>query len=460
MTNRERWEELQARWAQGEPLTPAEESERLSLAEGDALAKKELDIFAALRARADSDGDPVADALIDRVLEQVGATPPLRLVVTGAELGRAVPAAARLRATRRWVVAAVSLAAVAAVATIGWFNRPNPALPIASVVPALPPAVGLKRAELVVSVGEVQVDGQASSSSTRMLAQDQVLTTGNGRACFAIQPGIGVCLDANTRIKLESLTAPHISVRVEQGLALATLSPRTVGETFALLAADVTATARGTVFAARRQGPDTEIVVVEGLVDVVRGAAAAARVGAHTSVLFSSAEGAATHSTISPTTEKRLLDLRSSSGSWPQAALAPAVPPAGSAEQPARPTASALLKAARTEMAAGKSRSALTLYEKLRTAYPSSVEANTVLPTMGKLELDLGQPQRALRSFDAYLAKPGVLAPEALAGKIRALRALGRSAAERSAIEQYVARYPNGLDTPSFRRRLTELEDP
>lgn len=458
MTNRERWEELQARWAQGEPLTPAEERERVSLAEGDPLAKKELDIFAALRARAASEGDLVADAVIARVLEQVGATPPLRLVVPGAEEERAVPAAARLRATRRWVVAAVSLAAVAAVATIGWFNRPTPALPIASAVPPLPPAVGLKRAELVVSAGEVQVDGQAASSST--LAQDQVLTTGSGCACLAIQPGIGVCLDANTRIKLESLTAPHVRVRVEQGLALATLSPRAAGETFALLAADVTATARGTVFAARRQGADTEILVVEGLVDVVRGAAAAARVGAHTAVLFSSAQGAATHSTLSATTEKRLLDLRSSSGIWPQTAPATAVSPAGSAEQPARPTASALLKAARTEMAAGSSRSALILYEKLRTAYPTSVEANTVLPTMGKLELDLGQPQRALRSFDAYLAKPGVLAPEALAGKIRALRALGRSAAERSAIEQYVARYPNGLDTPSFRRRLTELEAP
>lgn len=460
MTSRERWEELQARWAQGEALSPTEERERLSLAEGDVLARRELDIFAALRARADGEGEPLADAIVDRVLAQVGAAPPLRLVAPEGKDGRASPVTSRPRATRRWIVAAASMAAVAALAALGWFNRPQSSPSAASAVPTAPgaaPVASIRSAELVRFTGEVQLDGQAVGSGTRTLTQHQVLTTGNGRACLAIQPGIEVCLDANTRVALDSLTAPHLSVRVEQGLALATLLPRAPRETFALLAADVTATARGTAFAASQQGAVTEILVVEGLVDVVRGAAAAARVGAHTSVSFSSTQGASLRSAISATTEKQLLELKSTTSRWPPTTPSAAAPPVSSAEPLAKPTPSALLKAARSEMAAGSPRSALNLYEKLRAAHPASVEANTVLPTMGKLELDLGQPQRALRFFDAYLTNGGALAPEALAGKIRALRALRRSAAERAAIQQYLVRYPNGLETPLFRRRLAEL---
>lgn len=69
MTSRERrWDELQARWAQGEKLSADEERERRAYAEHDPVARKELEIFAALRARAEEPGDPVADSLVARLL--------------------------------------------------------------------------------------------------------------------------------------------------------------------------------------------------------------------------------------------------------------------------------------------------------------------------------------------------------------------------------------------------------
>jgi hypothetical protein len=44
---------------------------------------------------------------------------------------------------------------------------------------------------------------------------------------------------------------------------------------------------------------------------------------------------------------------------------------------------------------------------------------------VGELQLGgLSDPRGALRSFDAYLAKPGALTEEAQAGRTRALRAL------------------------------------
>jgi hypothetical protein len=76
------------------------------------------------------------------------------------------------------------------------------------------------------------------------------------------------------------------------------------------------------------------------------------------------------------------------------------------------------------------------------------------LVTVGKMELGQNSPARALAAFDAYLRRGGALRPEALGGRIRALRALGRSEEERRAIEQYLASFPNGFEAAALRKRL------
>jgi hypothetical protein len=76
---------------------------------------------------------------------------------------------------------------------------------------------------------------------------------------------------------------------------------------------------------------------------------------------------------------------------------------------------------------------------------------------MGELQLELGQSERALSSFESYLRGSGRLAPEALGGKVSALRALGRTREERAAIEQYLARFPRGFLAPKFEQRLQSL---
>ena len=77
--------------------------------------------------------------------------------------------------------------------------------------------------------------------------------------------------------------------------------------------------------------------------------------------------------------------------------------------------------------------------------------------TVGKLELRQGAPSRALAAFDDYLARGGPLRPEALAGRIRALRALGRTADERRAIEGYLKSYPTGFEAITLKKRLSVL---
>ncbi len=132
--------------------------------------------------------------------------------------------------------------------------------------------------------------------------------------------------------------------------------------------------------------------------------------------------------------------------------------PAGSPER-AESSPKLLLEQARAQLKAGNTAAALARYRELTREFPSSSGARSVLPLMGTLELEQRKnPSQALAYFDAYLSAPGALAQEALSGKIRALRALGRSSEERRAIEQYRARYPTSLEARTLTERLQVLD--
>lgn len=520
MNARERWEELQQRWAQGESLSPAEEQERLDYAAHDPRARRELEAFAALRAYAKAEGEPLSAALIDGVLEAVADGARLR-AVTEREL-RVQPAIPSRR-MGAWFVAAASLALAAA---LGTFALASPGTPkrLATSGPSVAQAVAARfsYAELVLTAGEVLVDGKVRRVDRRALRAGAMLTTGDGRACFTVEPAIDVCLAERTTVLLEALAAPSVRIRVDDGLALASLSRRRPGSSFALLAGDLSATARGTIFSARRERDEAEITVVEGNVQVARGGVSS-QVGTRVRVRTGRG-GALRREPIAADDEARLLRLRPGHALAITAALGfleldskvpgtsvsvdagPRFPlplqtrigagrhllswhdatgqrleswvdvaagesqrssaPLGRTAEVApnlaleKPSAASLLDAARSELGRANPRAALALYEKLRASYPASSEAHTVLPTVGRLRLDLGDAVAALRAFDAYLARPGTLAPEALSGRIRALRALGQRSSERAAIAQYLARYPKGLERPLLERRLAELGGP
>jgi tetratricopeptide (TPR) repeat protein len=99
-------------------------------------------------------------------------------------------------------------------------------------------------------------------------------------------------------------------------------------------------------------------------------------------------------------------------------------------------------------------------YRELIRRHPGSDEARSSLVSLAQVELGkLGRPARALKLFDTYLARAqgGPLALEALLGRARALRALGRTAAERAALERFLDRYPEALQAAEVRGRLESL---
>jgi tetratricopeptide (TPR) repeat protein len=117
----------------------------------------------------------------------------------------------------------------------------------------------------------------------------------------------------------------------------------------------------------------------------------------------------------------------------------------------------ALFAAARAQARLGNPQAARALYRELVARYPGPSTA-AVQVVLGNLEMELGAPEHALTAFEAYLRSGGPLEPEALHGKVRALRTLGRKSDERATIRSYLERYPQGFQAPALRQRLADLE--
>jgi ferric-dicitrate binding protein FerR (iron transport regulator) len=130
-------------------------------------------------------------------------------------------------------------------------------------------------------------------------------------------------------------------------------------------------------------------------------------------------------------------------------------------ESASAPSAAELLVAARERRMRGDLEGQVTAYRELFGKHGASPEAYAALVPYGEIQLArLGDASSALASFDRYLAGRGPLAVEAAYGRLRALRALGRTAEERAAIEAFVGAYPDFAATPSLRERAKSLGAP
>jgi outer membrane protein assembly factor BamD (BamD/ComL family) len=113
-----------------------------------------------------------------------------------------------------------------------------------------------------------------------------------------------------------------------------------------------------------------------------------------------------------------------------------------------------LLARARTARARGEREEAIAAYESLVDDYPRAAASKPSLITLGQLHLSAARPARALEFFDRYLGTKGPLAEEAAYGRIRALRALGRTSEERTAIRSFVDAYPSSSYVGTLQKRL------
>lgn len=130
---------------------------------------------------------------------------------------------------------------------------------------------------------------------------------------------------------------------------------------------------------------------------------------------------------------------------------------ATSAAAPESPAS--LFATANAARRAGRLRDAVSIYQRLESQYPTSVEAPVSLVSAADLLLRLGEPAPALVKLDRYLgaSPPGPLAPEAMFARARCWRALGRPDDERNAWRALTGAFPGSIYEAAARRRLAEL---
>lgn len=140
-----------------------------------------------------------------------------------------------------------------------------------------------------------------------------------------------------------------------------------------------------------------------------------------------------------------------------RSAPAPAPAPAASSETD---SASTLFAAANRARRTGNVSAAKALYSELQSRYPRSSEASISRVTLGTLLLN-GDPVAALASFDAYLASGAqALAAEALVGRARAYRALGRRAESLRTWQEVEARFPTSVYAAEAREMIKTANAP
>lgn len=142
--------------------------------------------------------------------------------------------------------------------------------------------------------------------------------------------------------------------------------------------------------------------------------------------------------------------------------LADTLPAAPASAEPSAtrklPSAKQLAEAAQRERGARDYKETARLYRELLRRYPDSPEAANVPVRLGDLLASTNDHQGALEAYELYLERGAKqLRPEAEYGRIQALRALGRNADERAAIEAFVHARPDDYRSTELATRLAEL---
>lgn len=132
----------------------------------------------------------------------------------------------------------------------------------------------------------------------------------------------------------------------------------------------------------------------------------------------------------------------------------------GAGNDSATLTARELSTRARALRAKGDFKGAAKVFAELLRRYPRHRRSHTARVSLGLLLLDdLRDARGALQQFTRYLSvnRLGALAQEAAYGRIRALRRLGRRAAEIRRLQEFLKQFPLAVQTSAVRRRLRAL---
>jgi hypothetical protein len=271
-------------------------------------------------------------------------------------------------------------------------------------------------------------------------------------SCRVVLDDVTLCLAAGSEARTDQLAGSHAVLNLVRGRAIASLAPRPPGASFAIQTAAANVRAVGTIFSVELDQHGTTVArVLRGEVAVQ---ASAALEGEHLRAGHTLRVGTP-NQTAPLTSDERKRDL----ALLPNEATGVEADPTPDRLGASRPANEDPLARARALRAHRQFAQAAALYESIHAANPQSSSGRAALLGLGELRLsDLRDATGALRAFEAYLASgEGALAREAAYGRIRALRALGRTDQENAAISQFISAYPNGPEAQTLRQRLEAI---
>ena len=423
----ERWTDLSDRHALGQPVAEVEREFLYRHAQTCEQCSREDAAFRGLLAPPGAEAEPsdeVVDGFLRQIAERSAREGQDRIVVPGANPGRV------LVWQRRWVAGASGALAIAAGVAV-WVARSGDA-----AAPAAPVAVQSRPESLIPS--------PATSLAPPATAS----------GCAEVVAGVLACTGEATVITRHEVGSKERFLELERGHIVVSLVPQPEGTSFSIVTAAGRVTAVGTVFSVESRADGTTVArVVEGKVAVRQKDSPTSRpLRAGESLRLGSSKPSAL------TREERERDLALLPAEVREA-LSPATGSSASASGlPQASTPEALLKQALSLRSQGQFRRAADVYRKIYETSPKSAAGDAALVSFGELSLSsLNEPSAALTAFNSYLARGGALSQEAAFGKIRALRALSRTAEERNAIEQFLRQYPSSPQSRVLRQRLTTL---
>ena len=317
--------------------------------------------------------------------------------------------------------------------------------------------------------GELEVDGRVARAGDRLAVGSLIAARGRP-ACFYVEPSVRACLDAGGLMRVAELNSERRRLELLLGKLVSELEPQPHGGSFGVMTQQGAAIAVGTAFSVEvpTGGRDAITRVLHGTV-LVRGRSGhEAHVVAHQAATMESEPHA-----LEPLEEAQERALLSAFGSRaePPASTAPTLDshasehasiqrlPTSSARAPE--SASELLALASTQLRRGQKRAAVASYRALFEHHAASREAHAARIPFGELLLSSpGEEAHALAAFERYLDRGGALSEEASFGRLRALRALGRSEQERAALSGFARDYPASPLLPSVRARMRALGPP
>jgi hypothetical protein len=447
-----RWAELLDRAAIGEELSDGEQAFLHGHAASDPVARAEVLLWASMAELDNAPSDQADLALADRAVQ-----------IVLSERRRV----SQSRRSRAWVGGGLLAAAAAVAALVS--SRSGGDLKTAHTFGAV----------VEYLAGEARADGARIEKGAE-LARGSVVEAVTGPVCVAVEPKIHACLESGAKVRLSSIGTPQRRLDLLAGRVAVALDPLPRGERLSVVARGTWSTAVGTAFTVELVSSGAvQTIVHEGKVAV--GAESGGSVVSSHKIGLShgndvTVEPLVDHAKTETPEWVALAAVAQRSVEAPVAEAPQAEPPKAEAmpepasvdpRAPSRgalvtkiapPLASELLATARQSLRDQRWSDAAAAYQKLIGAYPGSPEARTVVVPLAKLDIDrLGQASAALPLLDGYIANGGSLVVEAQSARIRAYRALGKTADELRAIDEFLAAHPNSLDAEQLRERREAL---